>query len=66
MQLLRDRDEFEQWKREHIFEGDTAEDPKEFPCLAATDVVNWRYEEVRAVYVYRDSIDEMLAELKWK
>lgn len=60
MELLKSKKAFEFWKKEHIFAGDIAEDPVEFPCFVTTRVENWNYQEERAVYFYRSNLEEML------
>lgn len=63
MELLKNKEEFGFWKKEHIFSGDVAEDPVEFPCFVTTRVESWNYQSLRAVFFYRSKLEEMLSEM---
>jgi hypothetical protein len=62
--VLKNKADFLQWKEEHIFIGDIAEEPDKYPCLARTDVSNWNYQEETAKYLYREDVAALLAEME--
>lgn len=63
MELLKNKKEFDTWKAAHIFGGDTAEDPEKYPCYVTTEVQSWNYEEEKAVYFYRQDLEDMLSRM---
>jgi hypothetical protein len=60
MKLLKNQQEFEEWKKVNIFDGDVYNNPQEYPCYAKIDVLNWTYKHEKAVYLYLHDIEEML------
>lgn len=61
--ILKNEADFLAWKDEECREGDEFNPPLKYPCLAMTEVSNWRWEEECAVYKYREDIIAILAEL---
>ena len=58
--VLKSSEDFKAWKDDCICSCDTADDPKEYPCLAKTYVSDWQCEEETAEYLYRDDIIKLL------
>lgn len=63
MELLKDKDDFEQWKANNIFGDDVAEDPKDFPCFVYKIVTDWAYQEIAAQYLDSATLRDMLIKI---
>ena len=62
--LVRNKEEFEVWKKGYIYKGDIADDPIEYPCWARTVVTYWDHQGEEAVYLYRSDLERMLEAMK--
>lgn len=60
--VLKNEADFLKWKDDNIFDGDTAEPPARYPCLARTYVSSWDHEEETAEYLYREDVAALLSE----
>lgn len=63
LSLIKNKDEFDKWKENNIFSGDSADKPVRFPCFARTRVISWNNETEEALYLYREDIQQMLIDI---
>ena len=63
MELLRDNDDFLNWKEANTCDGDEAEPPKEYPCLVLLRVKDWNMQYEVAEYYFKDDIKGYLDDL---
>ena len=63
MEILKNNDDFIQWKEDNIFYGDIAEDPKQYPCMVLIRVLDWRAEKEEAVYYYKSTFEDYIKKL---
>jgi len=61
--VLKNESDFLKWKSDNIFDGDTANPPERYPCLARTYVSSWNCQEVSAEYLYRKDVEKLLSEM---
>ena len=54
--ILKNENDFDEWKSLAICTGDVAEEPDQYPCIARTVVKNWNHQEEEAKYLYRTDI----------
>jgi hypothetical protein len=59
MKLLKNQQEFEEWKQLNIGYGCIAEQPKEFPCYVQKMPLNWNMQTIRTEYLYSHDVDKM-------
>lgn len=61
--FLQAKSDYLMWIDEHVFDGDIAEMPIEFPCFVYKSVLNWNYQTEIAVYLYLSDLEYMLKKL---
>ena len=63
MLLFRDKNDWLEWQKNHVYDGDEVGKPVEFPCFMYTSVLDWNNRAERANYLHRGNLKKMLAEL---
>jgi hypothetical protein len=63
LKLLKNEDEFEDWRENNIFDGDIAHPPKEYPCFVTKIVESWSYEYEKAIFYYKSTLEAMINQL---
>lgn len=63
MKLLKNQQEFEEWKSDKTCKGDKVRNPKLYPCYVYLRVLDWNSEDEESIYLYRTDIEKMLMSL---
>jgi len=61
MKLLKNQQEFEEWKEIYVSYGDKFITPDYYPCYVVLEIKDWKYEHDEDFYIlYRYDIEKML------
>jgi len=63
MLLFKCKDDWMEWKENHVYDGDEVGEPLEFPCFMYASVLDWDAGVERANYLHKRNLEQMLAEL---